>query len=240
MAVEYQPVYILASGMLLQQRKLSVIANNIANSDTPSFKKDLLLASLWQAPNGQQTNTTDPQAPENNFLYPTVERIFTDLSQGALKETKNPLDVAIEGEGFFALRVGLQTLYTRKGNFRLDAEGYLVNELGYRVLDQDLREIRLEGQPTFGKDGTVFVERVPVARLGVFALLNPQKVGRDLFTGQPQPAQNFRLHQGFLEGSNANPIYEMVNLIQTHRAHETYANLVRSLDSLYERFNQSF
>ncbi len=91
MAVEYQPVYILASGMLLQQRKLSVIANNIANSDTPSFKKDLLLASLWQAPNGQQTNTTDPQAPENNFLYPTVERIFTDLSQGALKETKTPL-----------------------------------------------------------------------------------------------------------------------------------------------------
>lgn len=240
MAVEYQPLYILSSGMLLQQRKLSLITNNMANADTPAFKRDLLLASLWQTPDGQQANTPDPQAPENNFLYPIVERIFTELSQGALRQTGNPLDVAIEGEGFFALRVGAQTFYTRKGNFRLDAEGYLVNELGYRVLDENLNEIRLDGQPTFGKDGTVFVDGQAVARLGVFNLTNPQKVGRDLFVGQAQPSQNFRLHQGFLEGSNVNPIYEMANLIQTHRAHETYANLIRSLDSLYERFNQSF
>jgi len=81
---------------------------------------------------------------------------------------------------------------------------------------------------------------VQVATLGIFRLENPQKIGRDLFLGQPQPAQNFRVLQGYLEMSNVNPILEMAHLIQTHRAHETYSNLIRSLDSLYERFNQSF
>ncbi|RME11729.1 MAG: flagellar biosynthesis protein FlgG, partial [Aquificota bacterium] len=64
--------------------------------------------------------------------------------------------------------------------------------------------------------------------------------GRDLFTGQAQPAQGFGLRQGFLELSNASPILEMAQLIQTHRAHEVYSNLIRSLDAIYERFNQSF
>ncbi len=240
MAIEYQPLYVLSSGMLLQQRKLDTITNNLANADTPAFKKDLLLASLWETPMGQRFQDADPQNPTNNFLYPVVDRVFTDLSQGQIRQTGNPLDLAIEGNGFFALRRGQEVFYTRKGNFRLDGEGYLVNELGYRVLDQNLNEIRLEGQPTFGSDGSVFVNGQQVATLGIFALENPQKLGRDLFVGQVQPAQNFRLLQGFLELSNVNPILEMAQLIQAHRAHEVYANLIRSLDAIYERFNQSF
>lgn len=240
MAIEYQPLYILSSGMLLQQRKLETITNNLANVDTPAFKKDLILASLWETPTGQGFPDNDPQNPSNNFLYPVMERVFTDLSQGAIKQTGNPLDLAIEGNGFFAVRSGQEVLYTRKGNFRLDAEGYLVNELGYRVLDTNLNEIRLEGQPTFGIDGSVFVNGQQIATIGVFELQNPQKLGRDLFTGQAQPAQGYRLMQGFLELSNVNPILEMAKLIQTHRAHEVYSNLIRSLDAIYERFNQSF
>ncbi|MFN3598478.1 MAG: flagellar hook-basal body protein [Aquificaceae bacterium] len=240
MAIEYQPLYILSSGMLLQQRKLDTITNNLANADTPSFKRDFMLASLWETPNGQRIINTDPQNPTNNFLYPVIERIFTDLSQGSIKQTGNSLDLAIEGEGFFAVRRGQEVLYTRKGNFRLDEEGFLVNELGYRVLDQNLGEIRLEGEPTFGRDGSVFVNGQQVATLGIFQLQDPQKVGRDLFTGQAQTAQGYRLLQGYLEMSNANPIIEMAHLIQTHRAHEVYSNLIRSLDALYEKFHQSF
>ncbi|MCS6875377.1 MAG: flagellar basal-body rod protein FlgF [Aquificaceae bacterium] len=240
MAIEYQPLYIMASGMLLQQRKLDTITNNLANLDTPSFKKDLMLVAVWEIPLGQRVQNTDPQNPTNNFVYPMVERIHTDLSQGAIRQTGNPLDVAIEGAGFFAVRREDQVLYTRKGNFRLDAEGFLVNELGYRVLDQNLNEIRLTDEPTFGRDGSVFVGGAQVATLGVFELQNPQKAGRDLFTGQPQQAQNFRIMQGFLELSNVNPVLEMAHLIQTQRAHEIYSNLIRSLDALQERFNQSF
>ncbi|RME08651.1 MAG: flagellar hook-basal body protein, partial [Aquificota bacterium] len=177
MAIEYQPLYILSSGMLLQQRKLDVITNNLANADTPAFKRDLLLASLWETPGGQRIQDTDPQNPTNNFLYPVVERVFTDLSQGAIRQTGNPLDLAIEGRGFFAVRRGQEVFYTRKGNLRLDSEGFLVNELGYRVLDSNLNEIRLEGQPTFGVDGSVFVNGQQVATLGIFDLQNPQKAG---------------------------------------------------------------
>lgn len=240
MAIEYQPLYILTSGMLLQQRKLDTVTNNLANLDTPAFKKDLMLVSLWETPEGQRLREGDPQNPTNNFLYPVVERVFTDLSQGPIRQTGNPLDLSIEGSGFFAVRRGQEVLYTRKGNFRIDGEGFLVNELGYRVLDNELREIRLEGEPAFGRDGSVFVNGEQVATLGLFDLQNPQKVGRDFFTGQPQPAQNFSIRQGFLELSNTNPVFEMAMLIQTHRAHELYSNLIRSLDALYERFNQSF
>ncbi|MCS6999082.1 MAG: flagellar hook-basal body protein [Aquificaceae bacterium] len=240
MAVEYQPLYILTSGMLLQQRKLDTVTNNLANVDTPAFKRDLMSVVLWETPEGQRLREGDPQSSTNNFLYPVVERVFTDLSQGSIRETGNPLDLSIEGSGFFAVRRGQEVLYTRKGNFRLDGEGFLVNELGYRVLDRELREIRLEGEPTFGREGSVFVGGELVATLGLFDLQNPQKVGRDLFTGQPQPARSSSLRQGFLELSNANPILEMATLIQTHRAHEVYSNLIRSLDALYERFNQSF
>ncbi|MCX8164141.1 MAG: flagellar hook-basal body protein [Aquificaceae bacterium] len=240
MAIEYQPLYIMASGMLLKQRKLDTITNNLANLDTPAFKKDLMLVSLWGTPSGQRIPDTDPQNPNNNFLYPVVERVFTDLSQGPIRQTGNPLDLAIEGRGFFAIRRGQEVFYTRKGNLRLDGEGFLVNEQGYRVLDQNLNEIRLEGEPTFGRDGSVFVGGEQVASLGVFDLQNPQKVGRDIFSGQPQQAQGFKIMQGFLELSNVNPILEVAHLIQTHRAHEVYSNLIRSLDTLYERFNQSF
>ncbi len=240
MAIEYQPMYVLASGMLLQQRKLDTITNNLANMDTPAFKRELMLASLWETPEGQRLPDNSPENPTNNFLYPVVERVFTDLSQGAIRQTGNPLDLAIEGRGFFALRSPQGVVYTRKGNFRLDAEGYLVNELGYKVLDTNLQDIRLEGQPTFGTDGSVFVNGQQVATLGVFELANPQKLGRDLFTGQPQQARGFRLMQGFLELSNVNPVLEMAQLIQSHRAHETYANLIRSLDAIYERLNQAF
>jgi len=84
-------------------------------------------------------------------------------------------------------------------------------------------------------DGTLFTEEGPVGRLGVYTLDQPQKVGRDLFTGQPQRAQNFKVMQGFLEGSNVNPILEMTKLIETHRVHEVYSNLIRALDQAQER-----
>lgn len=233
-------MYILASGMLLQQKRLDVITNNLANVNTTSFKRDILLSALWETPQGQGIENTEPENPRNNFLYPVVERVFTDLSQGPIRQTGNPLDLAIEGQAYFAVRRGEEVLYTRAGNFRIDQEGYLTNQQGLRVLDENLREIRIEGSPTFGGDGSVFVDGNRITRLGLFDLTNLQKLGRDLYRGEAQPSANVRVLQGYLEGSNVNPILEMAGLIQVHRAHEVYSNLVRSLDALYERFNQSF
>jgi len=135
MALDYQPLFILSSGMLLQERKLSVTTSNLANLDTPSFKKDFIEVASWYTDVGNQLPNSSPENPTNNFVYPMISSIFTDLSQGPLRETGNPLDVAVEGDGFFAIRTSEGIRYTRKGNFRMDREGFLVSEEGDRVLD---------------------------------------------------------------------------------------------------------
>ncbi len=224
--------------MLLQERKLSVITNNLANSNTPSFKKDLLEVSSWYADMGARVPDTSPQNPTNNFVYPMVSGVFTDLSQGPLRQTGNDLDIAIDGEGFFALRTPEGVRYTRKGNFRLDSEGYLVSEEGFRVLDREGREIRLEGGSVrVDPEGNIYVEGERVAFLGVWTLQNPAKAGLDLFTGTPAPSAGYRVRQGFLELSNVNPVVEMVRLIESSRAHEVYAKLVQAVDEVQERVN---
>lgn len=238
MALDYQPLYVLASGMLLQERKLSAITNNLANVDTPSFKRDLLEVSSWYTDMGNRIPDTSPDNPTNNFVYPMVTGVFTDLSQGPLRETGNDLDLAIEGEGFFAVRTPEGVRYTRKGNFRLDTEGFLINDRGYRVLDRNGNEIRLQGTRVWvDPQGNVYVDGNLQATLGIWDLQDPGKAGFDLFTGTPQPAQNFRILQGFLELSNVNPIVEMVRLIETSRAHEVYARLVQAVDEVQGRVN---
>ncbi len=238
MALDYQPLYILSGGMLLQERKLSTITNNLANADTPSFKKDLLEIATWYTDMGNKIPDSSPENPTNNFVYSMVSGVFTDLSQGPLRQTGNDLDLAIEGEGFFAVRTPEGIRYTRKGNFRLDSEGYLITEEGYRVLDRNQNDIKIIGNKVeFDLEGNLYVDGNLQTTLGVWNLQNPGKAGFDLFTGTPQPAQNFRILQGFLEQSNVNPIVEMVRLIETSRAHEVYARLVQAVDEVQGRVN---
>ncbi len=238
MALDYQPLFILASGMLLQERKLGVITNNLANLDTPSFKRDLVLASAWYTDMGTKRPTENPEEPSNNFVYPVVGSVFTDLSQGPLRQTDNPLDLAIEGKGFFAVRTQEGVRFTRKGNFTVDKDGFLVTEEGYRVLDRDMREIQVEGGTvTVDPEGNVYIEGDQIATIGVWDLQNPEKVGFDLFTGTPVPAEDFRIRQGFVEMSNVNGVLEMVRIIETSRAHEVYARLIQAVDEVQEKVN---
>lgn len=238
MALDYQPLYILAGGMLLEERKLAVITNNLANANTSAFKKDLLEVESWYADMGNRINDSSPANPTNNFVYPMVSGVFTDLSQGPLRETGNDFDIAIEGEGFFALETPEGVRFTRKGNFTLDGEGFLVSEEGFRVLGRDMEGIRIEGNDVrIDGDGNVYVDGERVATVGVWILPDARKVGLDLFEGTPQPSPNYKLRQGFLELSNVNPIMEMVRLIETSRAHEVYTRLVQAIDEVQEKVN---
>jgi len=238
MALDYQPLYILASGMLLQERKLGVVTHNLSNVSTPSFKRDLLLSATWYTDGGVQIPDTSPTNPTNNFVYPLVEAVVTLVEQGPLRETGNPLDLALEGEGFFGVRTPEGILYTRKGNFSLDREGYLITEEGYRVLDERGQDLRLEGGSVrLDPEGNVYLDGEPVGRLGVWELQDRRKVGFDYFTGTPRPATDFRVLQGFLEESNVNPVEEMVRLIEASRAHEVYARLVQAVDEVQGKVN---
>jgi len=238
MAKDYQNLYVLASGMLLQERKLDVSANNLANVNTPGFKKDFLTAVSWYVPEGEKLPTLNPYEPSNNYVYPIIGEVRTVLAQGSLVKTGNNLDFAIEGEGFFAVADGEgNILFTRKGVFRLDSEGYLVTEEGYRVLDEGFEPIKLEGEPAVTEEGEIFVEEESVGRLGVWQLENPEKLGEDFFTGNPLPAGDFKILQGFYEASNVNAIKEVVRIIESVRAHEIFSKLVQMLDELQGKVN---
>ncbi|RLJ70246.1 flagellar basal-body rod protein FlgG [Hydrogenivirga caldilitoris] len=238
MALDYQPLFVLSGGMLLQERKLAVITNNLANMDTPSFKKDLLEVSSWYTDMGSQVLHNSPENPANNFIYPMMSGVFTDMSQGPLRETGNTLDLAIDGEGFFAVRTPDGIRYTRKGNFRLDREGFLVTEEGYRVLDRGNNDIQIRGSRIeVDREGNIYTDGVLSSTLGVWSLQDSQKLGEDLFVGTPQPAREFHIKQGFIELSNVNAILEMVRLIETSRAHETYARLIQAVDEVQGRVN---
>jgi len=238
MALDYQPVYLLASGMLLQERKLGVITSNLSNADTYGFKRDLLVAGTWYVDNGQRVNNNSPENPSNNFVYPLVRSVSTDMSQGNLIQTNNKLDIAIEGEGFFTVTDGTNIFYTRKGNFRIDGEGYLVTDLGYRVMLDDGRYIKVDGDFYVDREGYVYIEGEITGRLAVVALDNPVKIGRGMFTGNPIGRGNYRLWQGFVEGSNVDAVREMINIIETSRAHEVYTRLIQSFDFIQSKVSR--
>ncbi len=238
MAVDYQPVYLLASGMLLQERKLGVVSNNLANVDTPSFKRDFLTALSWFTDSGQKVPVTDPRDPSNNFVYPIIDDIRTDFSQGPLKFTGNTFDLAIEGEGFFAVSTPQGVAFTRRGDFRLDINGFLVDVNGYRVLDPAMREISLDhGEVTVDEEGNIYVDGNPQGTIGVFVLEDALKEGRDLFTGTPGPATDFKVRQGFLEMSNVNAVEDLVRMIELTRAHEIFSRLIQAVDEIQGRVN---
>ncbi len=240
MATDYQTIYILASGMLLQERKLDVHTNNLANVNTSGFKRDLLTASSWYVPNGVKSPSNSPYEPSNNFVYPIISNINHILQQGTLVHTGNPLDMAIEGEGFFAIRDGNgNIIFTRKGNFRLNSEGYITTEEGYFLLDENMNPIRVEGELKITQDGTIFVNGNPTAKLGVWNLTNIQKLGEDFFTGNYTPSQNFKIYQGFYEVSNVNAVKEIVKIIESVRAHEIFSRLIQMNDEVQGKLNQS-
>jgi flagellar basal-body rod protein FlgG len=239
--------------MEAQQLNVDTIANNLANVNTSGFRKarvafqDLFYETLragGAAPVGplQVGHGVRPSAGQRSF------------AQGATEPTGNPLDLAIEGEGFFVVSVGDITAYTRDGNFRVNAEGIIVTADGYVVQDEGGGELQLpenardisidaDGVVTArsGTDGSVQV----VGQLKLAKFVNPgglEAMGHNLFqqteaSGEAEEdvpaAEGFgRICQGFLERSNVSVVEEMVNLIVAQRAYELNSKAIQSADEM--------
>lgn len=233
MAINFQPIYILASGGSRAIEQLDNITNNVANVNTSGFKKIL-------------TREMSQKIPENLgqtgdlLVFPRFRDIQVINSQGALIKTENPLDIAIEGEGFFQVESGIGSFYTRNGHFSLDREGFLVDQNGAYVLNENNQRIKLNqnGRIDITLKGEIYQANQLIGKIRVVNLQNVQPAGNGYYTGQEIQPQKYTIKQGFLESSNVNIVKEMVEMINTHRRFDIYMNLVKSLDQLEGRLNE--
>ncbi len=204
------------SGLL---KELQTVANNIANVSTTGFRREGVVFAEYLQP---------LDATGGGISMATARARFTDDRSGSMTPTGGTFDLAIEGRGFFMVETPGGNRLTRAGNFTPNAVGDLVNMNGHRVLDAG-------GAPIFippdaqdvgiAEDGSISANGRPVGQIGVFDVENPQALVREdgvLFrpVGNPLAAENARVKQGFVEGSNVDAITEMARLIEVQRAYE--------------------
>jgi flagellar basal-body rod protein FlgG len=257
-------VYTALSGAMAQSTKLDTIANNLANVNTPAFKRDQQLFQEYLTANEKPPEGTqiprDVAAIESFYnmqggdkSYVDTKGTFTDFSQGSLKPTGNNLDVAIDGKGFFEVATPGGVRLTRAGNFTLDGNGQLVTKEGHPVLSQGApgadpasRVIRVTGNAPImiGDNGDVSDGTQVIGRISLVQVNNPDsliKQGSGLYNFKDniapdmQNVANPSFRQGFLETSNVNIVQEMTDMIQTQRVFESTQKAISAYDSMADK-----
>ncbi|HRE87925.1 MAG TPA: flagellar basal-body rod protein FlgG [Myxococcota bacterium] len=246
-----------ASGMEAMQTQIDVIANNMANVNTTGFKKaraefqDLLYQEV-RAPSAQRgANNAGRTAGVEIGLGTRLVATQKMYETGAFKQTQNQLDVAIEGQGFFQVRMPDATFgFTRAGDFKITAQGQIVTSLG-QPLEPPLFVPPETTQITIERDGTVKalqpgdVQPVEIGRLQLANFVNPtglKSLGSGLMgeteasgraiLGEPGQDGLGALSQGMLEGSNVEVVEEMIDLIAAQRAYEINSRVIRAADEM--------
>jgi flagellar basal-body rod protein FlgG len=223
--------------MLAELTRQDQIANDLANSSTPGYKSDRSVQQSFGDLLLANSSTGQPIGSLGLGTAIVAER--TDLSQAPLRETGQPLDLALEGEGFFAVQTTAGTRYTRDGQFQLDGAGRLVNQSDLPVLDSNGKPITIGNAAkdvTIGPDGTITAGGRAIARLNVVSLTAPVKEGDTLFSGIPGavPATT-AVRQGSVEGSGVNPARAMVDMLVSFRAYEAQQRVVHAIDETLQK-----
>jgi flagellar basal-body rod protein FlgF len=266
-------IWVPLSGQVAQQRKVETIANNVANANTVGFKKDQLV--FKEHLTALTKGVDDIDIPRNEFspadFYHTqgaenamvaVDGNFTIYEQGQLTPTHNPLDVGLQGEGFFEVLTPTGVRFTRKGNFSLNKDGELVTDQGFKVLgatrepenlgrdlastenfptaEQRVIRVPTNAKITFSTEGDIFSPNGNIGKLSIVEFRDKhalRKEGNSLFI-TPDETNIIRnevkttANQGFLEGSNVNAIEEMSELIKAHRHFESIQKAINAYDSI--------
>jgi len=235
-------MYISAEGAAAQSRRLDVIANNMANVDTVGFKQDVPTFQARYAEAIQKgTSTPGDQSINNVGGGVDVFEVATDFSAGQYETTGDPLDLAITGPGFFHVRGRDGKAYlTRAGDFAIDRKGRLVTESGeHPVLNQQNSEITLSPDLPWSITPDGFVVQDGTAK--AIGMSVPKsfdemvKVGDNMFRPlskiEPVPLAERSVKQGFLELSGANPIREMMAMIESTRGFEANSRMIQSQDN---------
>jgi flagellar basal-body rod protein FlgF len=216
-------LYIAASGMLAEQLRQDQIANDLANTSTPGYKADRTTQRDFGAL--LLTNSATGAVVGTQGTAVQVDRVVTDFSPEPSRDTGEPLDFAITGEGFFAVQTAGGVRYTRNGQFMASPDGQLVTAAGQPVLGRDGRPLAV------GPDGSV-----DPRRLGVVLLSAPRKEGDSLVSGTPGAAgQAGQVRAGALEGSGADPARSMVDMIESMRAYESGQKVIQTIDETLQK-----
>jgi len=229
--------YVMGSKMNGLEESLQLIANNLANTDTPGFKRTLSGFSSVLEGMTQQA-IANPAAPSPE--WPVLSERTLDLTQGSIRTTGRTLDLAIQGKGFFAVDTPNGPRYTRKGRLYQNSDGDLTDSAGHRIVSQSgaLRLPPEAGQITIARDGQVLADGKPIGQISLVdvpepALLVPEGSGLLRNDGKPtKSAVGSQITQGAIEESNVKPMQEMVALIEVSRAYEAATRIMKREEAL--------
>lgn len=227
------PLFIGLSRQMAIRDKMNLIANNIANVNTPGYRADKVLFEQY---------VTKPKPANESLAMVYTYGQFKDTAAGQMTTTGNPLDVALSGGGFMMVETAAGTQYTRAGNFTLNNERVLVNASGNPVLDQGQGRITLPANAqdiTITNDGRIVTDQGEAGQIGVVEFQNVQTLvptGSGFYTASPDdagaPAQNTLVKQGMVEGSNVQAVLEMTDLIEISRQ---FQSMHRTLQNEHDR-----
>jgi len=213
--------YAAGTAMMARTQELDLIANNLANVSTPGYRAE---NETFSAVLADTNGGSDLNRAINN--YGVLSGTGLDLTQGALQKTGNPLDLAIQGPGFFAVQTANGPVYTRDGNFQISSKHQLVTSSGDPVIGEKGPIILAPGTVAISTDGTISVDGAVSGKLKIveFSLgTQLESMGQTYYSapaGAARTATRSDVRQGALESSNVNPIIAMVQLVTAQRSAE--------------------
>jgi len=233
-------MYTSASGMIPRVQKQELVANNLANVNTAGFKKDRMFTK-------ELSRAEKRIAPKKaDWEQPMVDQLYVDYQSGVFDKTDNPLDVAIEGDGFFQLQGPDGSIaLTRSGTFAVNPEGYIEFPGGF-LLRGEGGPIQVgNGKVSIAPGGEIEVDGSQVDRIvpvTISDLSKLQRLGGSLFKSpdgeELRPAVSAQLRQGYLETANVDVVHEMVDMIVSYRTYEANARALQSQDQSLDHLFQ--
>ncbi|GIK99672.1 MAG: flagellar basal-body rod protein FlgF [Alphaproteobacteria bacterium] len=235
------PAYIALSRQMVLSRQLDIIANNLANANTAAYKREDLAFVEYLVKPDAAGNPTFARADGRVSMVQDLG-MMRDTDQGPMTETGAPLDLAINGDGYFAVQTPEGVRYTRLGRFQVDAGGQLVTSDGHAVQGTagPIFVPPDDGEVKIARDGTISTEGGPIGRLNLVGFdeaVSLRHAGSGLYIadGAPQPAPESEVIQGMVEESNVQPIVELTQMIAVLRNFQAAQKMIDTQDDMQRR-----
>jgi len=220
-------IFVALSGLSAGIERLNVGSNNLANINTTGFKKFRPLFTMASPGLGATRAFVNPKAPA------------LDYTGGAMIESKRSLDLAIEGKGFFVVKTPRGIRYTRQGDLKIDREGRLSTKTGYPLLGKDGVITLSRSDVEIDSEGSITERGAVVGKIRVVRFKNSDKMvyeGGVYRSNGAEPIEvkgdEAQVLQGFTEGSNVNPVLEMVGMMENLRAYQTQVKMIQTIDEM--------